>query len=77
MLSYLPGGDEMPDLAPPCVHDEIVDSVHLTERLNPLLAIIVSGIDRFDDLWVLEDQGGFKKIDLPPLPFVSTLLLIP
>ena len=67
----------MADAAPPCVGDKIVGSAYLTERSNALLTIVSAAVDRFDDLRVLEDQGGFEKIDFSPLPIVPTLFLIP
>ena len=52
-------------------------SAHLTECSNALLAMVSAVVDRFDNLRVLEDQGGFEKIDFTPLPVVPTLSLIP
>ena len=77
MLSYLPSRDQVADAAPPCVGDKIVGSAHLTECSNALLAMVSAAVDRFDDLRVREDQGGFEKIDFTPLPILPTLSLIP
>ena len=67
----------MADVTSPCVGDEIEGSAHLAECPNALLAMVATIVDRFDDLRVLEDQGGLEKIDLAPLPVLPTLALIP
>ena len=67
----------MTGAAAPCVGDEIEGPRHLTEGPNALLAIVAAVVDRFDDLRVLEDQGGFEKVDFPPPPILPTLALIP
>jgi hypothetical protein len=77
MLSHFPRGDQVPDVTSPCVGDEIEGATNPAECPNTLLAIVVAVIDRFDDLRVLEDQGGLEKIDLPPLPVLPALPLIP
>jgi len=77
MLSYLPGGDQVPDVAPPCVGEKKIGSVHLTERLNTLFAIVTTGIDGLNDLRIIENQSGFQKIDFPSLPVFPPLVLVP
>jgi hypothetical protein len=77
MLSYLPGGDQVPGVAAPSVGDQIVSSVHLPKRLNAPFAVIVAGINRLDDLRIIEDQGSFQKIDFPLLPVFPPLAVVP
>jgi hypothetical protein len=50
----------VPGLSAPSVDDQIEGSFHLTERLNALFPIIIAGIDRLDDLRVLENQSGLQ-----------------
>jgi hypothetical protein len=77
MLSHFPGGDQVTGAAPPGVGDQIIGPGHLPECSNALPAIVAAVVDRFDDLRILEDQGGFEKVDFPPSPILPTLALIP
>jgi hypothetical protein len=77
MLAHLPRGDQVADAVSPDVGDETEGAANLAECPNTLLAIVVAVVDRFDDLWVLEDQGSLEKIDFPALPVLPTLPLIP
>jgi hypothetical protein len=58
----------VPNVAAPSIGDQIIGPVHLPERPNALLAVVRSGVDDFDDFWILENQGCFQKIDFPILP---------
>src|ERR1700691_5646336 len=77
MFSYLPRRDDVASFAPPRVDDEIKNAAGLSERLNPLLAVVLATVDRFDDLWIIENADCLRKIDLAGLPVFSALLLIP
>ena len=67
----------MADAFSPRVGDKVVGSADPTERPNALLAIVRAAVDRFNDLGVLEDQGGFEQVDLPRLRVLTTLAFVP
>ena len=67
----------MSGVAAPCVGNKVIGSIDLTERLNTLFTVLIAGIDRFNDLGIIENQRGFQKIDFSPLPVFPPLGLIP
>jgi hypothetical protein len=77
MSSYLPGRDEVPGTASPCVNDQIINPIHLTERPNTLLPVIAAVIDSLDDLAVIEDQGSLEKVYFPFFPVFLALAFVP
>lgn len=77
MLSYLPRRDEVPGIATPSIGNQIENPVHLPKRTNTVFAVIVAIIDRLYDFRVIENKGGFQKIDFPSLPVFLPFFLVP
>ena len=77
MFSCLPRGDDVAGLVAPGVDHEIKNAAGLPERLYPFLTVVLTVVDRFNDLWIIKNADRLGKIDLAGLLVFLALLFIP